>query len=160
MLNFIILKFRNLSMNLLILVNINLQLIMQIKRKLNAWFWDSLWPQLLRKNINIKLMLSFVYTEAKSFEELLTTQPTLLRLLPHLGLDVETGMDALCLGGIILAFVAMLSRTQRNCIVFGFLWVFYLSLFQVMLFVLYALFIHIDQILFGYIVFYLYLSYF
>jgi len=40
-------------------------------------------------------------------------------------------MDVLCLAGIILSFVAMISSVQRNCIVFGLLWVLYLSLYQV-----------------------------
>ena len=70
-------------------------------------------------------------TEANNLNELLADQPTLLRLLPKLGLDTQTGMDFLCIAGIILAFVAMISRTQRNSIVFSLLWAFYFSLFQV-----------------------------
>jgi len=73
-----------------------------------------------------------MYTDAESFHDLVARQPTLLRLLPRIGFDVQTGMDFLCLGGALLAFVAMVSRDQRNCIVFAVLWMFYLSLFQVM----------------------------
>lgn len=69
--------------------------------------------------------------DAESFHDLVARQPTLLRLLPRIGFDVQTGMDFLCLGGALLAFVAMVSRDQRNCIVFAVLWMFYLSLFQV-----------------------------
>jgi len=69
--------------------------------------------------------------EAESLLDLVTVQPTLLRLLPKVGLDLDTGMDFLCIGGALLAFVAMVSRDQRNCVVFAVLWMFYLSLFQV-----------------------------
>lgn len=69
--------------------------------------------------------------EAESFHDLIARQPTLLRLLPSIGFDVQTGMDFLCLGGALLSFVAMVSRDQRNCIVFAVLWMFYLSLFHV-----------------------------
>lgn len=72
-----------------------------------------------------------VQNEAESFHDLLTNQPTLLRLLPKVGLDIKTGMDFLSLGGIIVSFVAMVSHDYRNCVVFGVLWAFYLSLFQV-----------------------------
>ena len=58
-------------------------------------------------------------------------QPTLLRLLPCIGFDAATGMDFLCVGGALLAFVALVSRDQRNCVVFALLWMFYLSLFHV-----------------------------
>ena len=70
-------------------------------------------------------------SEAESMQDLLQNQPTLLRLLPRLGLDAVTGMDFLCLGGVILSFAAMVTRGLRNSLVFGLLWVFYLSLFQV-----------------------------
>ena len=75
-------------------------------------------------------MISY-FLEAESFSDLFTNQPSLLRLLPRIGLDVQYGMDFLCLGGIILSFVAMVIRSQRNCVTFFFLWAFYLSLFQV-----------------------------
>ncbi len=73
----------------------------------------------------------FLTTEADSFKDLFTNQPSLLRLLPRIGLDAQYGMDFLCLGGIILSFVAMINRSQRNSVSFFFLWAFYLSLFQV-----------------------------
>ncbi|KAK2167802.1 hypothetical protein NP493_1259g00004 [Ridgeia piscesae] len=72
-----------------------------------------------------------VETDATSLKDLFTSQPTLLRVTSAVGLDVQTGMDVLCLAGIILSFVAMISSVQRNCIVFGLLWVLYLSLYQV-----------------------------
>lgn len=69
--------------------------------------------------------------EAHSFSDLISRQPTLLRLLPSIGFDVQTAIDFLCLGGIVLSFVAIVSRDQRNSVVFAVLWMFYLSLFQV-----------------------------
>ena len=82
------------------------------------------------------ITLFFYVSEADSFSDLFSNQPSLLRLLPRIGLDAQYGMDFLCLGGIILSFVAMVIRSQRNCVTFFFLWVFYLSLFQVPLYLL------------------------
>lgn len=72
-----------------------------------------------------------IQKEAESFSDLILAQPTLLRLIARLGLDVTTGMDLICIGGIILSFAAMVSQRQRNAQIFFLLWVFYLSLFQV-----------------------------
>jgi hypothetical protein len=72
-----------------------------------------------------------VENEAESLQDLVTNQPSLLRLLPKVGLDIQTGMDFLSLGGVIVSFVAMVSHDYRNCVVFAVLWAFYLSLFQV-----------------------------
>ena len=71
------------------------------------------------------------FPDAESLKDLVTGQPTLLRVTSKLGLDTQSGMDLLCLAGIALSFVAMVSSVQRNCLVFGVLWVLYLSLFQV-----------------------------
>lgn len=72
-----------------------------------------------------------VENEAESLQDLVTNQPSLLRLLPKVGLDIQTGMDFLSLGGVVVSFVAMVSHDYRNCVVFAVLWAFYLSLFQV-----------------------------
>jgi len=72
-----------------------------------------------------------VQPEAKSFYDLFFNQPSLLRLVAKIGISVEAGMDLLSLGGVILSFVAMVCRSQRNTITFALLWTFYLSLFQV-----------------------------
>jgi len=69
--------------------------------------------------------------EAESLQDLVENQPGLLRLMPKLGLSVETGMDLLCIGGTILSLCAMTSRRLRNSATFFFLWALYLSLFQV-----------------------------
>ena len=85
------------------------------------------------KRLDVTIVLLFDDgKEADSFHDLIAHQPTLLRLLPSIGFDVQTGMDFLCLGGALLSFVAMVSRDQRNSVVFAVLWMFYLSLFQVM----------------------------
>ena len=83
-----------------------------------------------------------------SFPDLVLTQPTLLRLLPKLGLTTQASLDLLCLGGIILAFVAMISKAQRNCFVFGFLWMFYFSIFQVKKAVIIRVFLLVLQLRF------------
>jgi hypothetical protein len=72
-----------------------------------------------------------VEEDARSFSDLVFRQPTLLRLLPKIGFDVATAVDFLSLGGAILSFVAVVSRDQRNTVVFGALWIFYLSVFQI-----------------------------
>jgi hypothetical protein len=69
--------------------------------------------------------------DAESFQDLVIRQPTLLRLLPRIGFDVQAGLDFLCLSGVLLSFVAVISRDQRNGVVFTALWAFYLSVFQV-----------------------------
>ena len=85
-----------------------------------------------RVNFGPTVRRSYVLvSEARSFHDLLVGQPTLLRLLPSIGFDAETGMDFVCLGGALLSFVAMVTRDQRNSVVFGVLWMFYLSLFHV-----------------------------
>lgn len=68
--------------------------------------------------------------EAKSWEELLR-EPSLLKLTPKLGLDTETGMDFLCLLGMLISLYCMISHRGRDFISFLLLWVLYLSLYQV-----------------------------
>ncbi|XP_050408218.1 lipase maturation factor 2 isoform X2 [Patella vulgata] len=70
-------------------------------------------------------------TEANSWQELLDGQPTLLKLTPKLGLDVQTGMDLLCLGGILISFFCMVCRGGRDVVSFTLLWMLYLSMYQV-----------------------------
>ncbi|XP_025087696.1 lipase maturation factor 2-like isoform X2 [Pomacea canaliculata] len=68
--------------------------------------------------------------EAVSQTELMN-EPTLLKLTPKLGLDTETAMDLLCLGGILISFFCVVCHTARDFISFTFLWVLYLSLYKV-----------------------------
>ncbi|ESO91574.1 hypothetical protein LOTGIDRAFT_204109 [Lottia gigantea] len=72
-----------------------------------------------------------INTEANSWQELLDGQPTLLKLTPKLGLDVQTGMDLLCLGGIVISLFCMISKGGRDIVSFTLLWMLYLSLYQV-----------------------------
>lgn len=69
--------------------------------------------------------------EAESVEEFLTNRPTLLRLLPKIGLDADLGIDFLCVAGVIVSFVAAISKDHRNALVAALQWIFYLSIAQV-----------------------------
>ncbi|XP_041367323.1 lipase maturation factor 2-like isoform X2 [Gigantopelta aegis] len=69
--------------------------------------------------------------EANSWQELLEGQPSLLKLTPKLGLDMQTAMDLLCLGGILISFFCMVSQRARDVVSFTLLWMLYLSLYQV-----------------------------
>ncbi|XP_053319333.1 lipase maturation factor 2 [Spea bombifrons] len=67
----------------------------------------------------------------KNVLEQFSDAPTLLWLGPWLGLDTEQGMECICLLGAILSLGALLFRCLRDSLVFLFLWVLYLSLYQV-----------------------------
>ncbi|KAL5006677.1 hypothetical protein ScPMuIL_015483, partial [Solemya velum] len=69
--------------------------------------------------------------EAESWDELMEGQPTLLKLTPKLGLDIQTGMDLLCLSGIIISFMSLVFKGARDVVSFTLLWMLYLSLYQV-----------------------------
>lgn len=69
--------------------------------------------------------------EITSWEELLEGQPTLLRLMPKLGLSTETGMDLLCILGILISFCCVVFYSARDMVSFTLLWMMYLSLYQV-----------------------------
>jgi len=70
-------------------------------------------------------------TGPKSFKDLMDDQPTLLRLMPMIGLDTETGLDLLCLLGILISFAALLFQAARDMFAFTLLWMLYLSIYQV-----------------------------
>ncbi|KAG9340033.1 hypothetical protein JZ751_022144 [Albula glossodonta] len=67
----------------------------------------------------------------KALLEHLKDSPTLLWLGPRLGLDTQQGMELICLLGALLSLGAMVFQALRNNLVFLFLWVLYLSLYQV-----------------------------
>ncbi|XP_060632321.2 lipase maturation factor 2 [Anolis sagrei] len=67
----------------------------------------------------------------KSFWEQVRDAPTLLWLAPHVGLDVEQGMELLCLLGTLLSFGALILEPLRDSLVFLALWALYFSLYQV-----------------------------
>ncbi|XP_070200054.1 lipase maturation factor 2-like isoform X2 [Littorina saxatilis] len=68
--------------------------------------------------------------EAESLKDLLD-EPSLLKLTPKLGLDTSTAMDLLCLAGMLISFLCMVSYRARDFLSFTILWVLYLSLYQV-----------------------------
>lgn len=69
--------------------------------------------------------------EVNSFADFFRGKPTLLRLMPYLGLSTEKGMEFLCLAGIVLSFLCMTVKYFMNSIEYFFLWLLYLSLYQV-----------------------------
>lgn len=64
-------------------------------------------------------------------EENFWNKPTLLWFTPRLGLDTETGMELLCLVGMLLSLLAMSLKSFRDSITFLILWFLYFSLYQV-----------------------------
>ena len=75
--------------------------------------------------------MHFVNSESSSIEENFWRKPTLLWLTPKLGLDTQTGMELLCLVGMLLSMLAMSFRSWRDSITFFVLWFLYYSLYQV-----------------------------
>ncbi|XP_041693522.2 lipase maturation factor 2a isoform X2 [Coregonus clupeaformis] len=67
----------------------------------------------------------------KALWEQLLSSPTLLWLAPRLGLDTQTAMELLCLLGAALSLAASLLESLRDSLVFLFLWIIYLSMYQV-----------------------------
>ncbi|KAK3744271.1 hypothetical protein QZH41_019939 [Actinostola sp. cb2023] len=57
-------------------------------------------------------------------------KPTLLWFMPHLGLDIETGMELLCLVGMLISLLALSMETWRDSVTFSILWYLYYSLYQ------------------------------
>lgn len=51
--------------------------------------------------------------------------------MPKLGLSTETGMDLLCILGILISFCCVVFYTARDMVSFTLLWMMYLSLYQV-----------------------------
>ncbi|XP_048727876.2 lipase maturation factor 2-like isoform X1 [Ostrea edulis] len=88
-------------------------------------------PGLYGDNGILPAKLAINSNEISSWEELLEGQPTLLRLMPKLGLDIETGMDVLCILGILISFCCVVFTTARDMVSFTLLWMMYLSLYQV-----------------------------
>ena len=64
-------------------------------------------------------------------EENFWRKPTLLWFAPKLGLDTQTGMEFLCLIGMLFSLLAMSLKSWRDSITFFVLWFLYYSLYQV-----------------------------
>ncbi|XP_077994888.1 lipase maturation factor 2-like [Glandiceps talaboti] len=87
-------------------------------------------PGLYGKNGMLPAHLVLKY-EGRSVQDAFKNQPTLLWLTPSIGLDLDTAMDFICLLGIIISFICMISSTLRDTFNFTLLWVLYLSMYQV-----------------------------
>ncbi|XP_060608284.1 lipase maturation factor 2-like [Ruditapes philippinarum] len=74
---------------------------------------------------------SVIGKEADSWDDLLDSQPTLLKLTPKLGLSVQQGMDLLCMAGMVVSFLCVVCKTMRDTVSFILLWMLYFSLYQV-----------------------------
>lgn len=57
--------------------------------------------------------------------------PTLLWVTPYLGLDTPTGMEFLCVVGILLSLILLVSQRCRNCLTYLMLWFLYYSMLPV-----------------------------
>ena len=66
-----------------------------------------------------------------SFSSLFQKTPTLLWVTPYLGLDTPTGMEFLCILGILLSLVLLVSQRCRDCLGFLVLWFLYYSMLPV-----------------------------
>ena len=78
------------------------------------------------------------YSGDKSLWAQFQSSPTLLWLSPKLGLSTHTSVELLCLVGAALSLAATLLEPLRDSLVFFFLWLVYLSLYQVILVVIAA----------------------
>ncbi|XP_070554416.1 lipase maturation factor 2-like [Ptychodera flava] len=66
-------------------------------------------------------------TPEDSFKKL----PTLLWFAPRIGLDIDTTMDLICLLGIAISLISMISKTLRDTCSFVIMWFLYFSMYQV-----------------------------
>ncbi|XP_035673677.1 lipase maturation factor 2-like [Branchiostoma floridae] len=69
--------------------------------------------------------------DGKTPHERFSERPTLLWLTPALGLTAEHGMDLLCLAGMLISLVAMVTEVMRDVPAFLMLWILYFSVYQV-----------------------------
>ena len=66
-----------------------------------------------------------------SFSTLFRNTPTLLWMTPYLGLDTPTGMEFLCVIGIVLSIILLVSQRCRGCLGYLMLWFLYYSMLPV-----------------------------
>ncbi|XP_020620647.1 lipase maturation factor 2-like isoform X6 [Orbicella faveolata] len=66
-----------------------------------------------------------------SFSSLFRNTPTLLWMTPYLGLDTPTGMEFLCVIGIALSIILLVSQRCRDCLGYLTLWFLYYSMLPV-----------------------------
>lgn len=58
-------------------------------------------------------------------------RPTLLWFIDDLGLTAQTGMSLLCIIGVYLSVMCIVSKGWRSIFSFSFMWILYFSLYQV-----------------------------
>ena len=74
--------------------------------------------------------VTLIFVSVSSFQNF-RKQPTLLWFAKDLSLTTETMMELLCLVGICLSLMVMITRSWRNFSTFFSLWFLYFSLYQV-----------------------------
>ena len=70
-------------------------------------------------------------SQKQTFKDKMRLKFTLLWLSPDLGLDVESGMELICIIGAFLSLGVLFFPRMRNKLVFASLWMLYFSLYQV-----------------------------
>ncbi|KAJ8003120.1 hypothetical protein DPEC_G00166070 [Dallia pectoralis] len=112
-----------------------------VPRRLFLWFMALIYmcaflslylqiPGLYGNDGLLPARLQLRYSGEALLEQVRST-PTLLWLGPQLGLDTQTAMELLCLLGAALSLAATLVESLRDSLVFLFLWILYMSLYQV-----------------------------
>ncbi|XP_068762441.1 lipase maturation factor 2-like [Montipora capricornis] len=71
------------------------------------------------------------HTLDTSFISLFKKTPTLLWMTPYLGLNTATGMEFLCVIGIAVSLILLLSQRCRDCLGYLTLWFLYYSMLSV-----------------------------
>ncbi|XP_046863354.1 lipase maturation factor 2-like [Xenia sp. Carnegie-2017] len=66
-----------------------------------------------------------------SLMEDIRRRPTLLWFIDDLGLTAQTGMSLLCIIGVYLSVMCIVSKGWRSIFSFSFMWILYFSLYQV-----------------------------
>ena len=89
------------------------------------------WPPGLYGDNGILPASVVLRPDGRPAEQRFQAGPSLLWLLPSLGLTAEDGLDLTCLLGCSLALVAIMSRRMRDSLVFALLWFLYLSVYVV-----------------------------
>lgn len=120
----------------LILININI-LVQHLSILLYSWKWSQQafgWhPNLIKwgwfETLVVSGCVSLVMDT--SFSSLFRGTPTLLWMTPYLGLDMPTGMEFLCIIGITLSAILLVSQRCRDCLGYLMLWFLYYSMLPV-----------------------------
>lgn len=98
-------------------------------------YWESIGecennPSWMLKNCRLSCKIC-KEGDVTPLSEQLMNKPTLLWLSKFVGLDVETGMELICLMGACISLSILLFAWCRNAVVFFALWALYFSVYQV-----------------------------